>query len=350
MVQGSTQSSDPGPNPGLGTLSPEPGVAVRWGLIGAGDIVRRRVGEALRTGRGCELAAVSRANADLLEPFAREVAADRWHADWRDLVRDTKIDAVYVATPVHLHAEQTIAAAEAGKHVLCEKPMAMNVRECDRMIAACRAAGVRLGIAYYRRFYPVVIRIKELLLSGAVGKPVFAQMVASEPFDPEPGAPRYWLVQPSQSGGGPMADFGCHRLEVLLNLLGPVAGVRSMTARVALERDVEDTAATLLQFERGACAMVAVTNAAADRRDTLEILGTRGSIRVPSLNGGDLVARIGQEERIESYPPAANVHVPLVEEFVAAVLGCRDPIVDGRVGRDVAVIQDAIYADPPTVR
>ena len=67
---------------------------------------------------------------------------------------DPEVDAVYVATPVRLHAEQTIAAAEAGKHVLCEKPMAMNVAECDRMIAACRAHGVRLGIAYYRHFYP----------------------------------------------------------------------------------------------------------------------------------------------------------------------------------------------------
>ena len=102
--------------------------------------------------------AVSRANADLVEAFAREAGARRWHADWRDLVRDPAIDAVYVATPVHLHAEQTIAAAAAGKHVLCEKPMAMDASECDRMIAACRAAGVRLGVAYYRHFYPAVIR------------------------------------------------------------------------------------------------------------------------------------------------------------------------------------------------
>ena len=131
---------------------------MRWGLIGAGDIVRKRVGEALRDGRGSELVAVSRAKTDLVEPFAREVGARRWHADWRDLITDPEVDAVYVATPVHLHAQQTIAAAEAGKHVLCEKPMAMNAAECDRMIAACRDRGVRLGIAYYRRFYPAVAR------------------------------------------------------------------------------------------------------------------------------------------------------------------------------------------------
>ena len=323
---------------------------MRWGLIGAGDIVRKRVGEALRNGRGCELVAVSRANADRVEAFAREVGARRWHADWRDLVRDEEIDAVYVATPVHLHAEQTIAAAEAGKHVLCEKPMAMNVAECDRMIAACRDARVRLGIAYYRHFYPAVIRIRQLIASGAIGQAVFAQMIASEPFDPRPGAPRYWLVQPSRSGGGPMADFGCHRLEVLMQLLGPVARVRSVVATVALDREVEDTAAVLLQFERGACAMVAVTNAAAERQDTLDVFGTGGSIRVASLNAGDLVVRIGAQDRVESHPPAANVHVPLVDEFVDAVRSGRDPAVDGRAGRAVAAIQDDIYADTPPIR
>jgi Oxidoreductase family, NAD-binding Rossmann fold len=130
--------------------------SLSWGLIGAGDIVRKRVGEALREGRGCELVAVSRARTELLESFARKVGARRWHADWRDLIADDEVDAVYVATPVHLHAEQTVAAAEAGKHVLCEKPMVMTAAECDRMIAACRAHGVRLGIAYYRRFYPAV--------------------------------------------------------------------------------------------------------------------------------------------------------------------------------------------------
>jgi predicted dehydrogenase len=324
--------------------------ALRWGLIGAGDIVRKRVGEALRDGRGCELVAVNRARADRLEAFAREVGARRWHADWRDLVRDREIDAVYVATPVHLHAEQTIAAAEAGKHVLCEKPMAMNAAECDRMIDACRAAGVRLGIAYYRHFYPAVTRARELIATGAIGEPVFAQMIASEPFDPRPGGPRGWLVQRAQSGGGPMADFGCHRLEVLLHLLGPIAQVRGVAATVALDREVEDTAASLLQFERGACAMVAVTNAASDRQDTLDIFGTNGSIRTASLNGGDLIVNTGGTHRVESHPPAANVHVPLVEEFVEAVHSDRDPAVDGSAGRAVAAIQDDIYGDATTIR
>jgi predicted dehydrogenase len=223
--------------------------------------------------------------------------------------------------------------------------MAMDAAECDRLIAACRAAGVRLGIAYYRHFYPAVVRAKALIASGAIGEPVFAQMIASEPFDPRPDGPRGWLVQRARSGCGPMADFGCHRLEVLLHLLGPVARVRGAVVTVALDREVEDTAAALLRFERGACAMVAVTNAAAGRQDTLDVFGTRGSIRAASLNGGDLVVDTGAGPRLESHPPASNVHTPLVEEFVEAVERGRDPAVDGAAGRAVAVIQDAIYAD-----
>ena len=228
--------------------------------------------------------------------------------------------------------------------------MAMDAAECDRMIAACRAAGVRLGIAYYRHFYPAVIRAKELIATGTIGEPVFAQMIASEPFDPRPGGPRGWLVQRAQSGGGPMADFGCHRLEVLLHLLGPVAQVRGVAATVALDREVEDTAAALLRFDRGACAMVAVTNAASDRQDTLDVFGTHGSIRMASLNGGDVIVQTGAGQRLESHPPAANVHVPLVEEFVDAVRSGRDPAVDGHAGRAVAAIQDDIYADATTIR
>ena len=123
-------------------------------MTSSASVWRRRCG----TRRKCEFVAVARAHAAQAEAFAAEFGAATSYADWRDMIVDPAVDAVYVATPVHLHAEQTIAAAEAGKHVLCEKPMALDVAECDRMIAACRAHGVRLGIAYYRHFYPVVRR------------------------------------------------------------------------------------------------------------------------------------------------------------------------------------------------
>ena len=319
---------------------------VRWGLIGAGDIVRKRVAAALRDAPGSTLAAVSRARVDLAEAAAKAAGADRWHARSEDLVRDPGIDAVYVATPVHLHAAQTIAAAEAGKHVLCEKPMAMSVAECDRMIAACRANHVTLGVAYYRHFYPVVARVRALLAAGDVGEPVFAQIDAFERFNPQPHEERHWFVKRSHAGGGPMFDFGCHRLELLLSLFGPVRQTVGLTANVIFDREVEDTAVAALRFVSGPCATVTVTHAAIEPRDTLRIFGTAGSIHIAVLNAGEMViTRNGQDER-EAHPPASNLHQPLVDDFVEAVQTGRAPGVDGEVGRAVAEIEERIYEPP----
>ena len=192
--------------------------------------------------------------------------------------------------------------------------MAMTTAECDRMIAACRAHHVRLGIAYYRHFYPVILRVKAMLESGDIGQPVFAQVNAFEYFDPAPDHPRRWLLDPARAGGGPMMDFGCHRLEVLMHLFGAVRRTAAVTANVVFDRAVEDTAAVLLQFEGGPCAAVTVTHAAEERQDTLQVFGTRGSLHVDELNAGSLRIRTGNQSRVESHPPAANIHRPLIDD------------------------------------
>ena len=317
---------------------------VAWGLIGCGDIARKRIAPALRDLERCRLMAVSRQRSDLAESFAREFGAGKHYVNWQDLVRDDELDAVYIATPVHLHAAQAIAAAEAGKHVLCEKPMAMSVAECDRMIAAARASRVKLGVAYYRHFYPVVKRAREIVESGDIGLPVLAQINAFESFNPGPEHPRAWLLKKEKSGGGPMFDFGCHRIEVLANVFGQITKVRALMAKVAFEREVEDTATALFQFAGGACATLSVTHAASEPQDTFDIFGLQGSIHIPILNGGSMriVSRDG--ERSESHPPDANLHAPLISDFVDAIIDNREPAVTGETGRMVAMIEAKIYA------
>ena len=317
---------------------------VGWGLVGCGDIARKRVAPALCDLDNCELVAVSRADAARAESFAAEFGAKRWHADWRQLIEDPLVEAVYVATPVHLHAEQAVAAAEAGKHVLCEKPLALTVAECERMNAAAEANGVRLGVAYYRRFYPAVERIREVLESGEIGVPVVAQVNAFERFDPAPENPRRWLLDRRQSGGGPMFDFGCHRIEVLINLFGDVKAVKGLASNVVYGREVEDTACALIQFERGTQAVLSVTHAACAPQDTLEIFGSEGSVRVEVLNEGRLRVRSKDGERVESHPPHANLHQPLIDDFTQAVVEGRAPRVDGHTGQKVSEILELIYA------
>jgi predicted dehydrogenase len=314
-------------------------------LIGCGDIARKRVAPALRDSSLCELVAVSRARAELAESSANEFGAQRWYADWGELLLDHEIDAVYVGTPVHLHAQQTVAAAEAGKHVLCEKPMALHVAECDRMMAACRANNVRLGVAYYRHFYPLVGRVKELIDSGELGVPIFVQLNAFEWFDPKPSDSRSWLIKKELSGGGPMFDFGCHRIELLLDIFGPITGVKATLANALFDRGVEDFATTIFQFERGMCGTLTVTHAAHEPQDTFDLFCSNGSIHISVLNQGTMRVLTGDGERIERHPNARNIHQPLIEDFACAVLDHREPIVTGEIGRAVALLEEKIYQD-----
>jgi|ERR1051326_69062 predicted dehydrogenase len=317
-----------------------------WGLIGCGDIARKRVAPALRDLKESDLVAVSRRRGHLAESFAQEFGARRWYSNWQDLLLDDEIDAIYIATPVHLHAAQTIAAAQAGKHVLCEKPLALNVRECDQMLAACRDNKVKFGVAYYRHFYPLIRRIKEVIASGEIGMPVMGQINAFEWFNPTSDDPRAWLLNKRLSGGGPMFDFGCHRLEVFTNIFGAATNVKAICAKVLFAREVEDTATALLQFEQGTCGVLTVSHAVAERQDTLDIFGSHGSIRVTALNEAAVRIVNRRGERIETHPPAENLHAPLIEDFMAAVREDRDPAVSGQVGRSIALIEEQIYNPP----
>ena len=316
---------------------------LRWGLIGCGDIARRRVAPALRDLPNCDLIAVNRENFAKAESFAKEFGASKWYSTWQQLVADEEIEAVYIATPVHFHAVQAIAAAEAGKQVLCEKPMALNVAECDRMIAAAEANKVKLGVAYYRHFYPVIARIKEILKSGEIGKPIIAQANAFERFDPDPSHPRRWLIEKERSGGGPMFDFGCHRIEVLMNLFGSIKDSKCLMSNVLFSREVEDTALAMFRFETGLQAVLSVTHAISLPADTLDIYGSIGSIKISALNEGNISIKNQDGERIETHPPPSNLHEPLIDDFARAVVGNREPQVNGRQGRDVARVEVDIY-------
>jgi predicted dehydrogenase len=223
--------------------------------------------------------------------------------------------------------------------------MALDPAACERMIAAARGNGVRLGVAYYRHHYPVVRRFRELLRSGEIGRPVIVRLEAFEPFDARPGEPRSWLLRRSESGGGPMMDFGCHRVEVLLDLLGPVERVHGLATRVQFaKREVEDTCVAEMSFRGGALAVLSVSHAAFERTDSVVVYGTQGSAQVPVLNQGRLLVTTAAGRREEELPPHANLHQPLVEDFVAAVREGRAPAVTGEVGLAVARVMAAIYA------
>ena len=141
-----------------------------------------------------------------------------------------------------------------------------------------------------------------------------------------------------------MFDFGCHRVEVLIYLLGYVKAVRALVGNVLFAREVEDTASALFEFEGGTQGVLSVTHAAREPQDTLEIFGSEGSVRIDVLNEGRLRVRTKEGERSESHPPHANLHQPLIEDFARAVVEGGRPRVDGRAGQRVSEVLEMIYA------
>ena len=186
---------------------------LNWLVIGIGDITRKRVLPAILAEPRSRLYALLTRDPRKAEAYPGALA----FTDLGEALRDPAIDAVYVASPVALHAEQTIASLRAGKHVLCEKPVAMNYAQAEAMAAAARESGRLCGIAYYRRLYPKLMRAKELIAEGAIGQPVLVEANYHGWLEsPERG----WLKDPALAGGGPLYDVGSHRIDACNFLFG----------------------------------------------------------------------------------------------------------------------------------
>ncbi len=316
---------------------------IRWGILGCGDVVRKRVARAILDEPHSELLAACRRDEAKLNAFCDEFGTERRYTNDTDLIADADVDAVYIATPVNLHLPQTVAAAEAGKHVLVEKPMALSVAECDRTIDACRKSGVKLGVAYYRRFYPMVARIKQIIASGEIGQVMSISAVTATPFALQSGDDGYWRVVPEQGGGGALMDIGSHRLNLFVDLLGEPIAVKAVCGTVAASYAADDCATLVMQFANGVHGNLQVYFGAQVDPDEFAIMGTKGRLVARPLNGSRLDIDLGSEQRSEEHPPSANFNAPLIADFVAAIQEHRDPEVSGDEGRKTNAVMEQAY-------
>src|SRR5579863_9326830 len=285
---------------------------LNWIVIGIGDISIRRVIPAIQAeARSNPYGLITR---DLTKaaPFHTRSWATLDEA-LADPAVKAEVDAVYVGTPVFLHAPQTIQSLRAGKHVLCEKPMAMNEPEARTMLQAAEHSGKTFGVAYYRRCYPKVQRAKQLLAAGAIGTPVVAELTSHMWFDGT--GSRSWLVDPAKAGGGPLYDIASHRIDVLNFLFGEPQRVAGQLSNVVHHYAVEDNATVMIEYAGGVRAVVDVRWHSKVARDECRIRGTDGEMELSPLNGPDLTYPGGRE----NLPPHANLHYPMLENFVDAV-------------------------------
>ncbi len=317
--------------------------SVRWGLIGCGDVAEHKGGPALYTAEGSSLEAVMSRDAGRAADFAERHGARRSYTSVGALLADPDVDAVYIATPPSSHAALTLEAAAAGKHILCEKPMALSVAEGRAMIEACRAHGVRLSIAYYRRYWPVIRRMKALVEEGRLGRLVQAHVRTADRHRPRPDGRRAWLTQPETAGGGFLTDVGTHRLDLLAYFLGEPVRVHALTATLTLEAAVDDSAALALQFAEGALATAAFNWNVGAAIDEVELSGTEGRLWARNLAAGHLEWTRGAETETFSLPAPAITHLGLVQAFVDALRRGEPNPLPGEDGLQATRMTEAAY-------
>src|SRR3954471_14107339 len=331
-----------------------------FAIIGAGMVARYHATAIERT-PGARLVAVSRSDPARVEETAAQFGVPCL-ADYEALLARDDIDAVCICTPSGLHAEQAIAAAQAGKHVLVEKPIALTLADADAMIAACERAGVRLGVALQRRTEPEFQRVQAAIAAGELGRLVLGSMsmpyLRLQSYYDSAGWRGTWALD----GGGALMNQGIHLVDLLLWLCGNAVEVRANAATLTHAIEVEDCVTATLRFANGALGSItATTGAAPGFPHRVEIYGDRGGVQIE----GEQVVRwevAGQEPRAKNQEPVAAGagasptgigavgHTRLLADFVAAIRKRRDPLAPGREGRRSLALVLAVYEAARTGR
>lgn len=249
---------------------------VRFGIVGFGLHAVKRLMPGFALAKNCRVTALSRRKMSKASESAREYKIPLAFDSASALARSPEVDAVFVTTPNSLHLPDVLAAVEAGKHVLCEKPLAMNSGEARQMVEAARRNKVLFGVAHVFRFDESVNKFRELIASGAIGKPIFARSEFS--FLADPSHPRKWLYDADVAGAGPIFDIGVHCIDTLRFILqDEVVSVSASSSSDERSGTVESAAVMTLEFSRGTIGVVPVSFRA-EYRTPLEIVGEDGTL------------------------------------------------------------------------
>lgn len=292
---------------------------LRWLVVGIGDITRKRVIPAI----------LAEPRSTLYGLFTRDSAKGALYPEakiftnFETALADPEIDAVYVASPVSMHALQTIAALRAGKHVLCEKPVAFDLARAEAMAGAAVETGKLLGIAYYRRLFPKLLKLRELLAAGELGQPVYAEANCHGWQSPEDMAAwgRGWLCDAALAGAGPLYDIASHRIDAMNFLFGEPLEAKGMRSNAVHAMGVEDSATVMIRYGGGLHAVVDVRWNSRTNRDQFRVVCTGGEFVLDALSGDLLrvIPSVGAARELH-LPTHANVHYPVVHDFVNGVL------------------------------
>lgn len=332
---------------------------IGFGIIGCGTISNWHAG-AISEIQGARLVGVTDVSKD-----SREAFAEKWkvkaYESLDELLKDKEIEVVCICTPSGLHAPIAIQAANAGKHVITEKPMAINLKEADEMIATCEKNNVKMAVISQLRFTDAVIKLRDAVKKGMLGKlvsgDIYMKFYRSQEYYDKGGWRGTWKMD----GGGALMNQGIHGIDLLQYVMGDVKSVFGHAKTLARDIEVEDTASAVLEFENGALGVIQGTTSiypGTPRR--LEINGDKGTIALEedSIIVWDI---LGQEkdpdivlERTKSgtasNPTAFGIegHIKQIGDMVEAIKHNKKPLVDQYEGRKPVQIITAIYESSRT--
>ena len=335
---------------------------LKFGIIGCGIIAPFHA-EAISLCEDAELYAVCDILSDRAAEFARKHGAEKVYTDYREMLRDSSVQAVCICTPSGLHGQMAVDAARAGRHVFCEKPIEITREKLNYQINEVEKTGVRMGCVFQRRTYPESIAVKQALDAGKFGKLLVADAYLKYYRSPEYYKSADWRATWELDGGGALMNQGVHGVDMILWLAGEVESVYARTAAQMHRIDVEDTAIAVLKYKSGAMGVIEGATCVQPAQATrFELHGERGSV----IFGDDGILQWHMTEHPEDRPPelakltvsakedpkniAASSHYVLVRDFIDAVREQRDPLVTPRSARRAVDLILAIYESSRTGR
>ncbi|MBI4199785.1 MAG: Gfo/Idh/MocA family oxidoreductase [Chloroflexi bacterium] len=332
----------------MSTVEQRSSSTLGWGIIGIGRHADARMAPAIQSAKGARLVAVCSRNEERARAFAETHGAAWFYTDLGMMLQNPAVEVVYIATPNALHAPQTLLAAAAGKHVLCEKPMALSVADAEAMVEACQRHNVRLGVCFQNRHHPAHQEMKRLLASGFAGDITLAVAQYSHGFGG--GYFRGWRADVSLAGGGALMGSGLHPIDLLRFLLGKeIVEVWAASDGRLDEGLVDEMTIAILKFADGPFATVVSSIRVPRAHNDVVLYGTRARLEGIQTVGMPLQGEFrgeGEDVALQaSFPskvPTIENFVRQVENFTCSVRLQREPNASGLDGLEMVRVADAI--------
>ncbi len=299
---------------------------INWGFIGCGEVTEKKSGPAFNEVEGSHVVAVMSRNEAKARSYAERHHIRKWYTDAQELIDDSDVNAIYIATPPSSHATFAIMAMRAGKPVYIEKPLAASYNDCIRINRVSEQTGVPCFVAYYRRYLPYFLKVKEIIQSGGVGEVVNVQVRFAVPprdLDYKSGKDMPWRLQPDIAGGGYFYDLAPHQLDLLQDLFGVITRAHGYPANRAHLYQAEDTVSACFFFESGITGSGSwcFVGHESAKEDRIEIIGDKGSLSFSVFTYEPIVLRTSEGKTSIEVPNPPYVQLPMIEHVVRHLQG-----------------------------